>query len=156
LAQIVNVIAPVMTRPDGLWLQTIYHPFRLFSEHARGVSLTPRVEAPEYRAGARGDVPVLDAAATYDAETGGLAVFLINRSHDKPLSVRLVVEDRTLRRDVLCSVLGGGDVKAENGWEARENVKARETRVRQEDAAVTVDIPAPGLAVVQLGTVKPA
>lgn len=156
LAQIVNVIAPVMTRPDGLWLQTIYHPFRLFSEHARGVSLTPRLEAPSYDAGARGEVPVLDAAATYDEATGGVAVFLINRSHERPLSVRLVVEDRALRRDVFCSVLGGGDVKAENGWEARENVTAREARVRQDDTGVTVDIPAPGLAIVQLGTVARA
>ena len=42
LAQIVNVIAPVLTRPDGLLVQSIYHPLRMFSRHAKGVSLPPR------------------------------------------------------------------------------------------------------------------
>ena len=29
LAQIVNVIAPIMTSPDGILVQTINHPFRM-------------------------------------------------------------------------------------------------------------------------------
>ena len=32
LAQIVNVIAPILTRGDDLLIQSIYHPFRMFSD----------------------------------------------------------------------------------------------------------------------------
>jgi hypothetical protein len=44
LAQLVNVIAPIFTRPDGLFLQTIYHPLRLYAEHLREVALDVAVE----------------------------------------------------------------------------------------------------------------
>ena len=60
IAQIVNVIAPILTRPDGVLLQSTYYPLQLFSQHARGVSLRPIIDGPSYSAGARGDVPVLD------------------------------------------------------------------------------------------------
>lgn len=46
IAQCVNVIAPVMTSPDGIYLQTIYEPFLLFSHHMRGQSLALHVATP--------------------------------------------------------------------------------------------------------------
>ena len=59
LAQIVNVIAPILTKPDGMLIQSIYYPFLLFAKHACGVSLKPIVDGPTYTAGARGEVPML-------------------------------------------------------------------------------------------------
>ena len=32
-AQLVNAIAPIFTSRQGLFLQTIYHPLRLYAEH---------------------------------------------------------------------------------------------------------------------------
>ena len=66
IAQIVNVIAPILTRPDGLLIQSIYYPLQLFSQHAWGTSLIPIIESPTYAAGARGEVPMLDVSASYD------------------------------------------------------------------------------------------
>ena len=34
-AQLVNAIAPIFTNPHGLFLQTIYHPLRLYAEHTQ-------------------------------------------------------------------------------------------------------------------------
>lgn len=152
LAQIVNVIAPVMTRPDGLWLQTIYHPFALFSQHAQGLSLSPRIVSPLLAAGVRGDVPVLDAAASFDPATGTLAAFLVNRSRYAPLSVELRLDDRTFEREVDCSLLGGGDLKAENGWSTPDRVSPRPGRVERNERGVVVEVPAPGLAVLRAST----
>ena len=39
LAQLVNAIAPVFTNAQGLFLQTIYHPLRLYAEHMREIAL---------------------------------------------------------------------------------------------------------------------
>ena len=39
LAQLVNVIAPIVTTPDGILLQTIFHPFELFSRTTGSVAL---------------------------------------------------------------------------------------------------------------------
>ena len=48
LAQMVNVIAPIFTNPDGLFLQTIYHPLRLYAEHAQDIALDPTVVCETY------------------------------------------------------------------------------------------------------------
>ena len=39
LAQLVNVIAPIMTSDTGAWRQTIFYPFALISKYGRGTAL---------------------------------------------------------------------------------------------------------------------
>ncbi|MCF4119426.1 alpha-N-arabinofuranosidase [Antribacter sp. KLBMP9083] len=81
LAQLVNVIAPIMTEPGGrAWRQTTFHPFALTSKHAAGEVLRVAVESPVQETTRFGDVPVLDAVATHDAETGEVVIFAVNRS----------------------------------------------------------------------------
>ena len=70
LAQVVNVIAPILTRPDGLLVQSIYWPFRMLRDAAAGDALRVAVRAPEMNTARRGDVPVIDVAATFDEATG--------------------------------------------------------------------------------------
>ena len=148
LAQIVNVIAPIVTSPDGLLLQTIYHPFVLWARHAAGISLRPALEGPSYRAGGRGEVPRVDAAATYNPEAGTLAVFLVNRSQESPASVEVRLADATVRAVRECRVMGDVDVKATNTWEAPDAVRPREGKAVVQNGVLKIDIPAPGLAVV--------
>jgi len=91
LAQLVNVIAPIMTEPGGpAWRQTTFHPFALTARHARGDVLNLSVRCPELATAAFGDVPVLDAVATLD-DDGALALFVINRRTDaaEPVTVDL-------------------------------------------------------------------
>lgn len=81
LAQLVNVIAPIMTEPGGRsWRQTIFHPFALTARHAAGEVLRLAVDAPTHDTARFGEVPVLDAVATHDAATGDVVVFAVNRS----------------------------------------------------------------------------
>ena len=49
IAQIVNVIAPILTRPDGLLVQSIYWPFRMLRDAATGDALRVAVRAPEMK-----------------------------------------------------------------------------------------------------------
>jgi len=81
LAQLVNVIAPIMTEPGGRsWRQTTFHPFALTARHAAGEVLRLAVDAPVQETAKFGPVPVIDAVATHDAETGGVVVLAVNRS----------------------------------------------------------------------------
>src|SRR3569832_1974259 len=49
LAQLVNVIAPIMTETGGpAWRQTIFHPFAQMSRWGRGRVLRAQVESPSY------------------------------------------------------------------------------------------------------------
>ncbi|RSM48928.1 alpha-L-arabinofuranosidase [Actinoplanes sp. ATCC 53533] len=79
-AQLVNVIAPIRTEAGGpAWRQTIFHPFALTSRLARGEVLRVETHSPSYDTAKFGAVPVLDAVATHDAESGDVTVFVVNR-----------------------------------------------------------------------------
>jgi alpha-N-arabinofuranosidase len=88
LAQLVNVIAPIMTEPGGpAWKQTTFYPFSLTSRLARGSSLKVRQDGPSVHTDVYGRVPQLDAAATYDETAGQVSIFAVNRSSSEPLEV---------------------------------------------------------------------
>ncbi len=81
LAQLVNVIAPIMTETGGrCWAQTIFYPMLHASRHARGTSLRAGVECPELAAGKYGSVPALEAAVSFDEGKGEVTVLAVNRS----------------------------------------------------------------------------
>ena len=92
LAQLVNVIAPIMTEPGGrAWKQTTFHPFALTSRHASGTVLQLAVESPLLSGGKTEDFSALSAVATFDAEAGEAVVFAVNRSAAEALSLAAVV-----------------------------------------------------------------
>ncbi len=85
-AQLANVIAPIMTEPGGAaWRQPIFHPFAITSRLATGSVLRVETTSPTVSTEKFGDVPAVDAVATYDE--GKLAVFLVNRSLDEAIEV---------------------------------------------------------------------
>jgi len=95
LAQLVNVIAPIMTEPGGpAWRQTTFFPFAVTSRLARGVTLELKLDCPTYESERHGVVSVVDAVATHDDATGDTAVFLVNRSLDE--AVEIVIDTSIL------------------------------------------------------------
>ncbi len=151
LAQIVNVIAPILTRPDGLLIQSIYYPLQLFSQHARGVSLRPIVDGPTYAAGARGEVPALDVSASHDPARNETTVFIVNRSLQEDVDV--TVSFGSLRADpnLNTTVLTGNDPKAHNSWEESNVIKPCAAAARvDEDGWIETVVPSLGLAVLNV------
>jgi alpha-N-arabinofuranosidase len=121
LAQLVNVIAPIMTNANGLLRQTIYYPYSWALEFARGAALELLVDSPTYDVSGMGAVSYVDAAGTYQADTGKIALFLLNRDLAKPHEVEIVWEGSSPRiGDAV--VLTGGDLKASNTFEAPTKV----------------------------------
>ena len=82
LAQLVNVIAPIMTEPNGgkTWLQTIYWPFYHAAQYGHGTVLRTAVSCPKYDSPNFTDVPYLESTVLLDEEQGVLTVFAVNRS----------------------------------------------------------------------------
>ena len=92
LAQLVNVIGPIMTQTGGpAWRQTIFHPFADCARHGRGDVLRLKVETGGFATTAHGEIPNLLAAIVHDPQTGAATVFALNRSvtDDLELSVDL-------------------------------------------------------------------
>jgi alpha-N-arabinofuranosidase len=92
LAQLVNAIGAIRTEPGGpAWRQTIFHPFALAARHARGVVLRPAIDAPARAGQLHPEMPYLVASATFDAASGRVAVFALNRhlAEEQDLRVEL-------------------------------------------------------------------
>ena len=116
IAQIVNVIAPLITRGDDLLIQSIYYPFTMFAKRREGTSLRIFLEGPGYESESYGWVNYIDASIIQNGSL--LHVFAINRNTDKPLPVNIVLEDHPIRTLVSAEILTGGqDPKASNTFE---------------------------------------
>ncbi len=88
LAQLINVIAPIMTRNGGgAWPQATFWPFCHAARYGRGTALRPLVDSPVYDCRDFERVPFVDAAATQD-ENGNVTIFCVNRSPDEPFLLR--------------------------------------------------------------------
>jgi alpha-N-arabinofuranosidase len=86
LAQLVNVIAPIMTVNDGpAWRQTIYYPLYHGSRYGRGVALDVGVQSSTYADTEFDAVPYVDAVATWDEAAGTATVFAVNRNLSEPM-----------------------------------------------------------------------
>ncbi|MFA9455645.1 alpha-N-arabinofuranosidase [Halalkalibacter sp. AB-rgal2] len=80
MAQLVNVIAPIMTENEGRsWKQTIYYPYMHASVFGRGVSLKPAISSPVYDTKDFTDVPYVDSAVVYNEEQEEVTIFALNR-----------------------------------------------------------------------------
>lgn len=123
MAQLVNVIAPIMTRKGGgAWAQTIYWPLMQASQYGRGTALRPIVQSPTYDCSDYTDVPLLDATATL-GEDGSLTIFAVNRdlAEDIHLTCDLRAFGKLQPAEHL--LLHHPDVKAVNTEENPDNVK---------------------------------
>jgi alpha-N-arabinofuranosidase len=125
LAQLINVIAPIMTNANGLVQQTIYYPYNWALQFARGSVLNLLVESPTYEVKGMGQVPYLDVAGTIDPESGKTCVFVLNRNLSKAHTVELNWQDKAPARVLSCFLLTGDDLKASNTFDAPERVVPR-------------------------------
>lgn len=115
LAQLVNVIAPIMTENNGRsWKQTIFYPYMHASIYGRGISLKPILTSPKYDSKDYTDVPYIDSAAVYNEEKEEVTIFLVNKHLESSIPIDIDVrsfEDYQLVEHI---VLENDDMKAVN------------------------------------------
>jgi alpha-N-arabinofuranosidase len=117
LAQLINVIAPIMTNASGLYRQTIYYPYAWALQYARGAVLNILVESPNYEVAKMGQVPYVDVAGT-NSEDGKIGIFVLNRDLSKPHVIEINWQDRTPGQVLASISMTGTDLKAFNSFEA--------------------------------------
>ncbi|WP_104045382.1 arabinosylfuranosidase ArfA [Arthrobacter sp. ZGTC412] len=143
LAQLVNVIAPIMTEPGGpAWRQTTFFPFSITSKLAQGSVLELKLDAGTYETSEYGAVPLVDAVATHDEETGATAVFLVNRSQTEETTVTIDIAALNGYSSVEAQSLFDTDVYAKNTLEEPERVTMKpNTSASLDGGAVTITLP---------------
>jgi alpha-N-arabinofuranosidase len=159
LAQIVNVIAPLVTNSKGVLRQSIYYPYELVLKYARGRMLDIQVESETYPIRAAGlrpdfarnaDVPFLDVVATYDAKEKRVAVFALNRDLTGERDLALTFEDIAPTKVLAAETITGTDLKAFNTFESPNQVAAAKLDAPKPGAKMTVKLPARSYSVIHL------
>ena len=152
-AQLVNIIAPIRTEPGGAaWRQTIFHPFAQTSRLAHGEVLQLALDSPTYPTEKYGDVAVLDATATWDAETGALSVFAVNRGTAEPVDVVLTLAQLQALAVSEAMVLAEEDPYLTNTQEHPDRVRPRPLDASLTDGTLRFTLPPVSWAAVSLTT----
>ena len=89
LAQLVNVIAPIMTSDNSVWRQTTYFPFCYTSRYGHGTVLQTLVDCPTYENKRHGTVPYVDSVCIFNEEENELVVFAVNKDLEEDMTVTL-------------------------------------------------------------------
>jgi alpha-L-arabinofuranosidase len=150
LAQLVNVIAPIMTDANGLFQQTIYYPYSWTLRLARGAVLNLLVESSTYEVSGLDPVAYVDAAGAYDPSSGKLSLFILNRDLAKSHDVEVVWEDSAPTRVISANLLTGDDLKASNSFAAPERIAPQSLAMPAASGGKTkFEVPARSYTVVQ-------
>src|SRR5262249_40203676 len=141
LAQLVNVIAPLMANEKQVLRQTIYFPYAWGLKFARGDVLDLWLESPSYRAGDLGDAPYLDAAGTLDRSASEACLFILNRDLEQERELKVTWRQSIPDRSLAGLVLTGNDLKASNSFENPDRVVARDFPSPRPGPAMTFKLP---------------
>jgi alpha-L-arabinofuranosidase len=158
LAQILNVIAPLVTNETSVLRQSIYYPYAWAIKYARGQVIDLAVESETYpitAAGLRADlarddqVPFLDVVVTIDPADNRAAVLMLNRDLEAERELVLDWRDGTPTRVLACETLTGTDLKAFNTFEDPKRVVPRPLPPPAVGARMTFKLPARSYTVAQ-------
>lgn len=161
LAQIINVIAPLVTNETSVLRQTIYYPYAWSLQYAHGRVLDLLVESETYPIEGRGlrpdfarddQVPFVDICATVDAPSGQAAVFMLNRDLEGEREVVLEWRDPVPTKVLTCQTLTGTDLKAFNTFEQPKRVAPQPLDAPQAGARMTFRLPPRSYTVAHLAT----
>ncbi len=112
LAQIVNVIAPIFTNKDGLFLQPIYFPIAEYAKQRGNMALNLWVSSATYKSGARGPLPYLDTSATYDPKTRAVYLNVLNRSEKMDITTQIESAEGKIASSLDVWEMSHSDLKA--------------------------------------------
>ena len=153
-AQLVNVIAPILTRPGGgAWAQTVFHPFAQAARHATGEVLLVEPVVASYDDDDHGEVPWVEATATHDASSGGATVLCVNRSVEEEVELEVDVRAFDGCRLLDATSLHDSDLGAHNTEAEPDRVVPRRLdRVTVTDGVLRAVLPPVSWSVLRLDT----
>jgi alpha-N-arabinofuranosidase len=161
LAQILNVIAPLVTNETSVLRQSIYYPYAWALQYARGKVMDLFVESETYpimAAGLRADVarddqvPFVDVVATIDPPSGRACVLMLNRDLESERELVLDWRDVTPTRVLACETLTGPDLKAFNTFEEPKRVVPRALEPPAAGSRMTFKLPARSYTMAHIAT----
>jgi len=165
LAQIINVIAALVTNKESVLRQTIYYPYAWGIKYAKGTVLDLVVESEtypisrKYEASYSGgnrprqeQTPYLDVSATHDPANGNCSILILNRDLDKDREVEIEFRDMTPTKVLAAKTLTGKNLQATNTFAKPTNIVGQDFDAPSAGSKMTLKLPARSYSVLQVAT----
>ena len=132
LAQLVNVIAPIMTETGGrAWAQTIFYPLMHASVLAQGTSLMTKVDCEKYNAHRYGMTPYVESIVIDNDISHEIVVLAVNRSLEEDIEVEIEVNGFGKLKKIQHITLNCDDLKACNTADSPDTVTPHEQEISE-------------------------
>ncbi len=153
LAQMVNVIAPIMTNKEGLFLQPTFFPIVEYGKQRGNTALDVWVSAPSYNIANRPPLRYLDVSATYNPRDRVIYLNVLNRSKDKDVSTRIENQEGEIGNHVAVWEMNHADLKATHAFGDDKKVRPveREVMPSVKNNEFVYTFPAHSLTILRLG-----
>ena len=139
LAQIVNVIAPILTRGDEMLLQSIFYPLAMVAHRQHGIALQTAQNGPGYESANNGYATYIDNSAILNGDK--LHLFLTNR-HLADSAVVNIIANGPLTHLISAEIMTGNSAKAANSWETPNVIQSQPfADVRFENGRALLELP---------------
>ena len=123
IATLVNTIGTVFTSDQGMFLQTIYFPLKLYRRESGSQALACKVESPAFSSKSFQNIPYLDVSATLDDDRKNFALAVVNRHRSKPIGTKLAINNAKVGSKATLFEINGASPETENSFSEPENVK---------------------------------
>ncbi len=170
LAQMVNVIAPIFTNKEGMFLQTIYHPIQLISRYTEKIALDVFVDGPVHDMTESdetshwlwpqpvfdlGPFQILDVSATKSEDGKTLVLSVVNRDSENDVKADVQIRDLVMKGTANVSTYKSDDPYIKNDFENPESVIPEERTVDVSGTVLEYNFPACSLSIIRI-PVEPA
>jgi len=130
IAQLVNVIAPMMITHDTLWKQTTYYPLQLFAANCYGASVNTFVLSDTFNTAKYKGVPYLDVSTAYNTKTKTVIINVVNRHPSKAIEATIENQYGTTDKKGIAYELYSPGLKDEN------SVREQKVKTTEKEFAV--------------------
>lgn len=141
LAQLVNVIAPIMTDASGHYRQTIFYPYAWALHNVRGNALDLVPESPTYDVPGLGPTAYIDVSGSFDPAARTATLLILNRDLENARELEVNWQGAAPSRVLTSQVLTGNDLKAANGFEAPTRVAPQDLEKPAPGSRMTLQLP---------------
>lgn len=140
MAQLVNVIAPMMVTGGKLWKQPTYYPLQLFAQNCHGSNLSTLVLCDTYTTGEL-KVPYLDVSSIHNEKTGEVIINVVNRHKDKAIDASIENQFGKFASKAVVAEVNAARMEDENN-EKEQKVKFTTKEINANPTGISYTFPA--------------
>jgi alpha-N-arabinofuranosidase len=141
MAQLVNILAPMITSSQGLFYQTIFYPMALFANNTKGTALQAYVDGPTFSTDKYKDNPFLDVSVSFVAADKLLVINVVNRHKDQTVATDIISQNGPFTGKATVHEVNGKDIKDVNDMQV-QRVKPVQKEIPVKGNTLTYSFPA--------------